>query len=124
MAKILVASEDLLAQEQMVATIEAEGYQVITAMDGYEAQEVALAEQPDLVLLEPKLAVFNGFETALALREDPEISDEVPIVMITDETVDPHKVERYRITELFPKTHGSVHLRDMVIRLLGDKAGI
>lgn len=124
MAKVLVATEDLLAQEQMVATIESEGYETVTANDGFEAQEVAVKEQPDLILLEPKLAVFDGFETALALREDPEISNEVPIVMITDEAVDPHKVERFRITELFPKTHGSVHLRDMVVRLLGDKAGI
>mgnify|MGYP002624192240 CR=1 FL=1 len=124
MAKVLVATEDLLAQDQMVATIEAEGYDAVTANDGMEAQDVALKEQPDLILLEPKLAVFDGLETALALRDDPEIPDTVPIVMITDEPVDPHKVERFRITELFPKTHGSIHLRDMVIRLLGDKAGI
>lgn len=124
MAKILVATEDLLAQDQMVATIEAEGYETVTATDGMEAQEVALSEQPDLILLEPTLAVFDGFETALALREDPDIPKEVPIVLITDEAVEPHKVERFKITELFPKTHGSVHLRDMVVRLLGDKAGI
>lgn len=124
MAKILVASEDLMAQDQIVATIEAEGYETVTAINGLEAQEVALAEQPDLILLEPNLSVFNGFETALAIREDPEIPNEVPIVMITDEAVDPRKVDRFKITELFPKTHGSVHLRDMVVRLLGDKAGI
>lgn len=124
MAKVLVASEDLLAQSQMVATIESEGYEAVVAHNGLEAQELALSEHPDLILLEPGLSVFDGFETALALREDPEVPKDVPIVMVTDEAVDPHKVERFRITELFPKTHGSIHLRDMVIRLLGDKAGL
>lgn len=123
MAKILIAGEDLAAQDQMELAIAAEGYETVTATNGLEAHELALSEQPDLVLLEEKMPVFNGFETSLALREDPEISPELPIVLITDEDVDPRKVERYKLTELFPKTHGSVHLTDMVTRLLGDKAG-
>ncbi len=123
MAKVLVAGEDLLAQMQVVATIEAEGYETVSASDGLEAQEKALSEQPDLILLESKMPVFDGFETALALRDDPDVPEEVAIVLITDEAVDPHKVERFRISELFPKTHGSVDFREMVIRLLGDRAG-
>ena len=123
MAKILVAGEDMRVQDQMVATIEAEGYATVTANDGFEAQESALRERPDLILLEAKMAVFNGFETAAALREDPDIGAEIPIVLITDEDVDPHKIERCQITEVFPKTHGSIQFLDMVIRLLGNKAG-
>ncbi|WP_229466187.1 hybrid sensor histidine kinase/response regulator [Pseudoduganella plicata] len=47
------------------------GFNVIEAGSGTEALEKALAEGPDLVLLDTKLPDINGFEVCRRLKQDP-----------------------------------------------------
>jgi len=57
-------------------------YDLITARDGVEAVERALAERPDLILLDVMMPRMNGFEVCRELRQH-EVTRDVPIIFVT-----------------------------------------
>lgn len=63
-----------------------EGYNVLEAMDGQTGLELALSENPDLILLDVMLPKMDGFEVCKKIRE----KSSVPIIMLTarEEEVD------------------------------------
>jgi len=63
-----------------------EGYKVLEAMDGEKGLELALTENPDLILLDVMLPKMDGFEICKKVRE----KSSVPIIMLTarEEEVD------------------------------------
>jgi DNA-binding response OmpR family regulator len=73
-------SETVLLVERMAL---ARGpYQLITARDGIEAVERALADRPDLILLDVMMPRMNGFEVCRELRRQ-EATRNVPIIFVT-----------------------------------------
>lgn len=56
-----------------------EGFEVFTAMTGMDAIQVAIAHQPDLVILDILLPGFNGLEVARQLRR----LHDMAIIMLT-----------------------------------------
>ncbi|MGP6175189.1 MtrAB system response regulator MtrA [Corynebacterium sp. A21] len=81
-AKILVVDDDPAISEMLTIVLEAEGFQAIAVMDGNEAVETALREQPDLILLDLMLPGMNGVDICRIIRQD----STVPIVMLTAKT--------------------------------------
>lgn len=122
MATVLIAGEDWTSMDNMAATIGSEGHRVLTAATGLDAYEMTLAEQPDLVMLEVSMPVFDGFETCEMLRGDPEIPPTLPIVFMLSEDVDTRRLEQVGATDQVSKSIVSVELRDLLVKLLGDKA--
>lgn len=63
-----------------------EGYKVIEALDGQAGLDLALSENPDLILLDVMLPKLDGFEVCKKIRE----KSSVPIIMLTarEEEVD------------------------------------
>lgn len=63
-----------------------EGYRVLEAMDGEKGLNLALSENPDLILLDVMLPKMDGFEVCKKVRE----KSSVPIIMLTarEEEVD------------------------------------
>jgi len=58
------------------------GYEVLWARDGQEGIDKADQFRPDLILLDIQLPVMDGYEVAMRLRSNPELSS-VPIVAVT-----------------------------------------
>ena len=77
---ILIAEDDAHLRLGLIDTLEAEGYRVLTAVDGAEALEVFFAERPDLLLLDVMMPKKNGFEVCRAIRK---ADGRVPIIMLT-----------------------------------------
>lgn len=61
-----------------------EGLEVIDAADGLEGVRLALAERPDLILVDINLPGLDGYEVTLRLRAEP-VLKETPIIAITAE---------------------------------------
>jgi CheY-like chemotaxis protein len=118
MARILLATGDAALQTILEAELGGEGHEVTWVTDGKEAYDTALASVPDLVFLDLSLPIFNGLETCVMMREDPELPPRMPIVLVTDEEVNVRLLEKYRVTELFPKTHAAHELCDLAVKLL------
>jgi DNA-binding response OmpR family regulator len=70
-AKILVVDDEASIRELLHSVLTDDGHEVLTAGDGLEALPIAVAEQPDLILLDIMMPRLNGMETCQRLREQP-----------------------------------------------------
>jgi CheY-like chemotaxis protein len=90
--KILVVDDDPDAAAFCRELLEGEGYAVRTASAGPEALGVAEEWAPDVVLLDIRLPVMDGYEVARRLSER---TPPVPIVLftsLTPETIDDERI--------------------------------
>jgi CheY-like chemotaxis protein len=58
------------------------GYEVIEALDGAQAVELARSRLPDLILMDISLPEIDGWEATKILRQDPATRD-IPIIALT-----------------------------------------
>lgn len=77
--RILVAEDEPRYIWAIQTNLEARGYEVLTASDGQQAVALAADAQPDLILLDIKMPILNGYEACRRIRE----FSTVPIIMIT-----------------------------------------
>ena len=82
MAKVLVAEDEQDIRELLVDILVDAGYDVTAAEDGGVALELALREQPDVILLDVWMPVMDGFEVLGRLRENPTTKG-IPVVIVT-----------------------------------------
>jgi DNA-binding response OmpR family regulator len=76
---VLVIEDDPNVSEVVARYLDREGYRVETAADGSAGLEVALADPPDLVVLDLMLPSIGGLEVCRRLREVAP----VPVIMLT-----------------------------------------
>ena len=81
-AKVLVVEDNRDARGLIVLVLRRAGYEVVEAEDGTEALRQAIAQHPDLILLDLGLPGMNGDEVTARIREDPSIA-QTRIVVIT-----------------------------------------
>jgi len=80
--RILVVEDNALNLELVRDILTAEGYDVLEAADGPTGVAVALAECPELILMDLQLPGLDGFQATQQIRADPKLRD-VPIVAVT-----------------------------------------
>ena len=80
MPKILLVEDNELNRDSLSRLLKRQGLDVIFAVDGAEGVRVALAEQPDLVLMDIGLPVLDGFDTTRSLRDQ---GATMPIIALT-----------------------------------------
>ena len=66
--KILIIEDDISTSQFLSYTMEHEGYQAVTALDGIDGLKKALTEKPDLIILDLMLPGLDGFELCHRLR--------------------------------------------------------
>jgi two-component system, cell cycle response regulator DivK len=82
MKKILIVEDHPHMRRLLMLELSLMGFEIITANNGREGVEKALAERPDLILLDFMLPEMDGWEAARSLRACPETKD-IPIVAET-----------------------------------------
>lgn len=80
--KILVVDDEVNITQILEFSIGAEGYEVITAMNGEEAIEKARREQPDLIILDIMMPHVDGYEACRILKTNP-MTKAIPVVLLT-----------------------------------------
>ncbi len=81
--KILVVDDDTDLREALEVALSSAGFTTFTAPDGAKGLEIALAEKPDLILLDIMMPVMNGHKTLSELRKDTWGKD-VPVLFLTN----------------------------------------
>ena len=81
-ARILVVDDVEPNVRLLEAKLTLEYYEVLTAMDGATALEIASAERPDIILLDVMMPGMDGFETCRRLKADP-VTRHIPVVLVT-----------------------------------------
>ncbi|TES82127.1 MAG: response regulator transcription factor, partial [Dehalococcoidia bacterium] len=77
--RILIVDDELSILKYLRANLEAEGYEVLSAMDGAQALQTLEAELPDLVVLDIMMPEMDGLEVCRRLRE----WSQLPVIMLS-----------------------------------------
>ena len=80
--KILIVEDNPLNMRLIEMVLRAKNYTLLKATDGEEALDMAMREQPDLIIMDIQLPKVNGFEATRKLRETPAFSH-TPIIGVT-----------------------------------------
>ena len=80
--RILVVEDTLENMDLICLILEQAGHQVFRAYNGVQGSEMALQEQPDLILLDLALPDKDGFSVAAELKADI-ITKSIPIIAIS-----------------------------------------
>jgi len=81
MNKILVVEDDAKIAAALRIRLEAGGYQVVAAGDGFSGLKMTMTHRPNLILLDIMMPVGMGFSVAERLK-DLGLGD-IPIIFIT-----------------------------------------
>jgi two-component system, OmpR family, alkaline phosphatase synthesis response regulator PhoP len=81
-AKVLVADDEPHLLRLVKFRLEREGYEVLTAIDGEAALQLARSEQPDLCVLDVIMPKRSGFDVLRELRSDDSCAG-MKVIMLT-----------------------------------------
>ena len=87
--KVLVAEDDIYTREGLVAILENEGYEAVSAVDGDEALSIFREQSPDIVCLDVMMPGRNGYDVCREIRR---IHTDVPVVFISAKSEEIDKV--------------------------------
>jgi two-component system cell cycle response regulator len=80
--RVLIADDSPLVLRIIEKLLAGAGYTVLTARDGIEAVEKAVAEGVDLVILDVMMPRMNGYQACRILKTEPSTKS-VPVVILT-----------------------------------------
>jgi len=80
--KILIVEDNPLNMRLLEMVLRAKSYTLLKATNGEEALDMAMREQPDLIIMDIQLPRMSGLEVTRKLRETPTFSH-TPIIGVT-----------------------------------------
>ncbi|HEY6867757.1 MAG TPA: response regulator [Candidatus Eisenbacteria bacterium] len=92
---ILVVDDDRRVLELLEVALGANGYRVMTAVDGDEAIRRALGDRPDLIVLDLRLPKKSGLEVCEHLRQDAD-DPYVPIILVSAAVESDTRIQAFR----------------------------
>jgi CheY-like chemotaxis protein len=81
-AKIMVVEDNIDEAKLIKMTLEPEGYEVVTAVNGKEAKEKTSKEKPDFFILDVMMPEMDGFAFCSWIRSN-ELYKDKPVVLLT-----------------------------------------
>jgi len=124
--RILVAEDDPINREVALSQLQTLGYQACAVTNGSEALEVLLGGGFDLVMMDCRMPVMDGFEATRKLRKSapPGISN-LPIIAVTADAMqeDQARCRSEGMNDYLAKPVELGELEDMLARWLPLPAG-
>ena len=88
--RVLVVEDEKNIVDILTFNLQRDGYETLSAMDGQAGLELALKENPDLILLDLMLPKMNGFDVCRNVRAK---NLSTPIIMLTAREEETDKVQ-------------------------------
>jgi two-component system cell cycle response regulator DivK len=82
MPKILLVEDNEMNRDMLSRRLTKRGHEVLIAVDGAEALELARAQGPDLILMDMSLPVMDGWEATRELKKTDDTRS-IPIIALT-----------------------------------------
>lgn len=82
MQKILLVEDNEMNRDMLSRRLIRSGYEVVIAIDGQQGAEMALSEQPDLILMDMSLPVIDGWETTRRVKAN-HATRGIPVIALT-----------------------------------------
>ena len=119
--KILVADDEPDIVKMLSMRLKAQGYEVIAAFDGLQAVREAYKQRPDLILLDIKMPIGDGYTVFENLKRSVQIRL-IPIIFIS--ALPPREVEektaQLGVEGFVPKPFDSKELIAKVKKILSE----
>jgi len=117
---ILVADDETHILNVVSLKLRNAGFTVLTAQDGQEALEIALAERPDLIITDYQMPMLSGLELSKRLHAEPATSG-TPVILLTARgyNLEPHDTQESGIARTLSKPFSPRHLLATVSEVLG-----
>ncbi len=121
-AKVMVVDENPLSLLHAVDLLRCQGHEVIEVDDSTNAMEIALRQQPDVIIAEESMGGIEGLQLARNLKSDPN-TQYIPIILTCLEE-SPHlrqKALKIGIEEVIVKPLDSITLYPKLKNLIQQK---
>jgi two-component system cell cycle response regulator DivK len=124
MPKILLVEDNDLNRDMLSRRLARKGYDVLIAEDGAKAVAAAVAEKPDLVLMDMSLPVLDGWEATRRLKAAPGTRS-IPVIALTAHAMstDKQKAIEAGCDDYDTKPIDLPRLLEKIERLLGVAPG-
>lgn len=113
--KILIADDEPATRFIFSTLLKDQGYDVLDCENGLECIELARKEKPDIILLDIRMPIMDGYEVVKFLKSNPETKD-ISIIVISANS-EPQNIKKafdLGATEFLPKP---VNLEELLIRI-------
>ena len=128
--KVLIVEDEKNIVDILRFNLQKEGYATLEAYDGKAGLDLALGENPDLILLDLMLPVMNGFEVCKTIRDK---GLNTPVLIITARETEQDKIlgldlgaddyitKPFSIRELMARVKANIRRMAMVTQALPDE---
>ena len=82
MPKILLVEDNEMNRDMLSRRLLKAGFEMVMAVDGEQAIDLARSEAPDLILMDISLPGLDGWEATRRLKAEPETRS-IPIIALT-----------------------------------------
>ncbi len=130
---VLVVDDKELNVMMLTEMLKGQGYQVLTANSGPEARDIAVKEQPGIILLDIMMPEEDGFETCRKLKQNATTAD-IPVIFISalSDTRDIVKgltvggidyiAKPFQMAEVQARVRNYLRLRHTYLRVIEEQA--
>lgn len=92
--KVLAADDDPDILDLISYRLERSGCEVLRAVDGEEALDLARREHPDLAVLDVMMPKMDGYEVTRQIRSDP-LTARIKVILLTASAQEPDVVKGF-----------------------------
>jgi two-component system, cell cycle response regulator DivK len=82
MPRILLVEDNEMNRDMLSRRLVRNGYEVFVAMDGQQGADMALSQQPDLILMDMSLPVIDGWEATRRIKAN-DATRRIPVIALT-----------------------------------------
>lgn len=118
---VLVVDDDRHIVDALSRTLRAKGFAVAQAYDGREAMKAIETNKPDLMLLDLRMPVMDGYQVIQEVKSHDATKD-IPIVVMTAHRIDHDRIDVLSLAaEAVSKPFSAEELAEHVESVLGRK---
>ena len=118
--RILIVDDDDDIREATQICLEVVGdWDVLTASSGLEGLNSAIAQQPDLILLDVMMPDMDGLETFVKLQENS-TTRSIPVILLTAKAQpgELRQFTRLQVSDVITKPYDPFELSDRIAEVL------
>ncbi|HTP92204.1 MAG TPA: response regulator [Xanthobacteraceae bacterium] len=82
MTRILLVEDNEMNRDMLSRRLIRNGFEVTIAVDGQQGVDMAIAERPDLILMDMSLPVIDGWEATRRVKANDRTRD-IPVIALT-----------------------------------------
>ncbi len=80
--KLLLVEDNEMNRDMLSRRLTRNGYEIVLAVDGQQAVDLASSENPDLILMDMSLPVIDGWEATRRVKANAS-TGKIPVIALT-----------------------------------------